>query len=152
MNGPHPDDQRWLAFAKIEAEGFLAAVGDFDDDRWGWSQRRRIIGPSHEVILASPLPPNARDGFMVDNPTLLEESIQVLISCHQLERGLIYLVAGLNLQAAPLPGWPPTWWALEDRAALVSHPGLREVDGQAVPPPEPGTSGSGSSRPSGSES
>ncbi len=147
VNGPHPDDQIWQDFVKIESKGFRAAVGDFHDDRWGWSQRRRIVGPSHEVVFASPLPLDAPDGFMVDTPTLLEESIQVLVSCHRFEGGVIYLVAGLNQQAAPLPGWPPTWWSLDDPAATACHPGLREVDGQATPPPE-----SGSASPSGSGS
>lgn len=151
-NGPHTHDETWRAFAQIEAEGFRATVGDFDDDRWGWSQRRRIVGPSHEVILASPLPPDAPDGFMVGNPTLLEESIQVLVSSHQLERGVMYLVAGVNQQAAPVPGWPPTWWSLEDPAALATHPGLRELDAQAVPPPESGDSEPGSPSSSGSGS
>jgi hypothetical protein len=140
VNGPHPTEQIWRAFAGNEASALHSAVGDFNDDRWGWSQRRRILGPGHEVILASPLPAHAPNGFIVDQPTLLAESIHVLVSSHRLNAGVLYLVAGLNGHAAPSPGWPPTWWVLDDPAALACHPGLTPpatTPSRELPPRDP---------------
>ena len=129
--GPHANDSTWKSFASIEAAAFMSLLGDFDDDKWGWSQRRRIVGPTHELILAMPLPSDAPDGFVVDKPTILTESIKVLIGAHVVEEGVFYLVAGLNNETAPTPGWPPTWWALEDPVALATHPGLAGDPGPA---------------------
>lgn len=122
-SGPQVNVEMWDEFVTSESEVFRDALRGYDDDRWGWSQRRRVVGPWHEIVIATPLPRDAPYGFLATGETLLDEHIRLLISCHRLERGLIYLVAGLNVDAAPIPGWPPTWWIVDDLAAQC-HPGL----------------------------
>lgn len=122
--GPHEANSQWEEFLSTETAQFREVFSDFDDDRWGWSQRRRIIGPRHEVVVALPLPQDAPDGFVLNAPLVVPRSIQVLLRCLELEGKRMYLVAGVNVDAPPLPGWPPSWWIIDDPVAAAHHPGV----------------------------
>jgi hypothetical protein len=110
-------------FVMSESNQYAKVLKNFDDSRWGWSHRRRIVGPRHEIILALPLPIDAPDGLVVDRPMLVGDSIKVLVSCEPMGDQTVYLVAAINLEAPPLPTWPPTWWIIDDPAAGAAHPG-----------------------------
>ena len=58
-------------FVASEAHQYGDLLRGFDDDRWGWSQRRRIVGPRHEIVLALPLPTDAPHGIVVDRPMII---------------------------------------------------------------------------------
>jgi hypothetical protein len=112
-------------FVASEAHDYADLLRGFDDDRWGWSQRRRIVGPRHEIVLALPLPTDAPHGIVVDRPMIVTRAIKILVSYQSAPDGTPpYLVAGINCEAAPLPTWPPTSWVIDDPAAVASHPGV----------------------------
>lgn len=117
-------------FMTSETRQYADVFHAFDDDRWGWSQRRRIVGPRHEIILALPLPADAPHGIVVERPTITTNTVHILVSNQPVDGTMVYRVAGIYSQAAPLPTWPPTWWAIDDPTAVASHPG---VVGQARP-------------------
>lgn len=122
----HGDHPSGLAeeFVTSESEQYAEALAGYDDDRYGWSQRRRILGPRHEIVVALLLPSDAPHGIVVDRPTIIPNAIRILVSAHTAGDGTLYLVAGINYEAAPLPTWPPTWWAIDDPAAIAAHPGI----------------------------
>lgn len=111
-------------FVAIESRQYEEVLTGYNDDRYGWSQRRRIVGPRHEMVLALRLPSDAPHGIVVDRPTIVSDTIKVLVSAHAVDGKTLYLVAGINYEAAPLPTWPPTWWTIDDPAAATAHPGL----------------------------
>tara|TARA_R100000935_G_scaffold27496_1_gene47675 strand:+ start:202 stop:1122 length:921 start_codon:yes stop_codon:yes gene_type:complete len=118
-------------FIEIEARQYAEGLAGYNDDLYGWSQRRRIVGPMHEMVLAIRLPSDAPHGILVDRPTIVSDTIKVLVSAHVVSDRVLYLVAGINYEAAPLPTWPPTWWAIDDPVAAAAHPGIaaRPVEG-----------------------
>lgn len=68
----------------------------------------------------------APHGYMATGPVLLEDTrelLMVAVDNPSLSSGIMYLFAGFG-RAAPLSGWPPTWWALDDPVACAAHPGL----------------------------
>jgi len=111
-------------FVEIEARQYAEVLAGYNDDLYGWSQRRRIVGPMHEMVLAIRLPTDAPHGIVIDRPTIVSDTIKVLVSAHSVFGRTVYLVAGINYEAAPLPTWPPTWWAIDDSAAATAHPGM----------------------------
>ena len=113
-------------FIEIEARQYAEGLAGYNDDLYGWSQRRRIVGPMHEMVLAIRLPRDAPHGILVDRPTIVSDTIKVLVSAHVVSDRVLYLVAGINYEAAPLPTWPPTWWAIDDPVAAAAHPGTNE--------------------------
>lgn len=124
--GPHRGEQVWDSFAATEIGQLTASFSAYAAGKAGWSQRRRVLGPRHEVVLLTPLPKNAPHGYIATGPTLLEDSRDLLMVCvdhPSAPPGRIYLLAGVG-RAAPLPGWPPTWWVIDDPVALEVHPGL----------------------------
>ncbi len=123
--GPHSDSPIWNEFVASEESLFREVMGEFDDDRWGWSQRRRIVGSRHEVVMALALPPDAPHGIIVDAPTLVTKSIRLLLKCVELDGALVYLIDGVNTDAPSSPGWPPSWWIVDDPAATRDHPGVQ---------------------------
>lgn len=123
-NGPHDGEPVWEAFNRTESDQFRRAFERYDDDTWGWSQRRRIVGSHHEVVIATPLPRDAPHGFVAQGPTILGEAIHVLLACHVVDGKRIYNVAGIDATAPPAPGWPPSWWIIDDPVAAEAHPGV----------------------------
>jgi hypothetical protein len=115
-------------FVGSESRQYAEVLQSYDDDRYGWSQRRRIVGPRHEIVLAIPLPSDAPHGIVIDRPTIVPSTIKILVSANTFGDKTLYLVAGINYEAAPLPTWPPTWWAIDDPAAVAGHPGIPATD------------------------
>ncbi|MGI9121198.1 MAG: hypothetical protein ACR2G7_13955 [Acidimicrobiales bacterium] len=118
----------WASFAAIEMDTYSELFRGYDSDQWGWSQRRRIVGPHHEVIYLVPLPRSAPHGFMATSATLIEDSRHLLMSCVEEPFGDAprrYLFAGFG-DSAPLAGWPPTWWSMHDPVAWEAHPGMND--------------------------
>jgi hypothetical protein len=111
-------------FVASESRQYAEFLQGYDDDRYGWSQRRRIVGPRHEMVLAMPLPSDAPHGILIERPTIVPSTIKILVSANTFGDRTVYLIAGINYEAAPLPTWPPTWWAIDDPAAVGSHPGI----------------------------
>jgi hypothetical protein len=125
ISGPHSEDDLWRSFAVSELRQLQEVFAGYEKRIWGWSQRRRICGPQHEVLLLMPLPKSAPHGFVATGPTAIEKSVRLLIHRQDAPRKAgepIYRFAGLG-DAAPLPGWPPTFWNIYDPVALASHAG-----------------------------
>jgi hypothetical protein len=110
-------------------EQYADCFKGFTEANVGWSQRRRIVGPRHEVMLLVPLPRSARHGFVADGPTLLEDTRSLLMMYVDDFAGTGhhgYLFAGLGRQP-PSPGWPPSFWEDGDPVALAVHPGAQRT-------------------------
>ncbi|MDP9070613.1 MAG: hypothetical protein M3N68_04895 [Actinomycetota bacterium] len=94
-HGDHPSGLT-EEFVTSESEQYAEALEGYDDDRYGWSQRRRILGPRHEIVVALLLPSDAPHGIVVDRPTIIPNAIRILVSAHTAGDGTLYLVAGIN--------------------------------------------------------
>lgn len=112
-------------FMSSERDQYRDALHEFGDDGWGWSQRRRVVGPDHEMVIAVRLPADAPFGIIVERPTIVPHALTILVSRRAVGGLTHYEVAGINCDAAPLPTWPPTWWIVDDPAAVAAHAGLR---------------------------
>lgn len=113
-------------FVKSEAEQFRKMLASYSSDKFGWSHRRRVVGPRHEMVLAIPLDRSTPYGMLITGPTMVSETVKVLVGCFRRPEGLVYLVSGINLEAPPRPGWPPSWWIVDDPVATAAHPGVPE--------------------------
>ena len=124
LDEPNATDQLWNDFAESEAGQYVDLFAKFDLDRIGWSQRRRIIGPRHEVIVAFVLPSDSPHGIVITEPRAVDNAIKIILeSVH--ENGILtYRVAGIQTDSPPIPGWPPTFWIVDDPAATSVHPGM----------------------------
>lgn len=126
VSGPHEGEELWDGFAKCEADQLFEAFRHYFGDAGGWSQRRRVVGPRHEVILITRLPEDAPQGYVVTKPLMVESSVELLLVCvddHRSPLGRRYQVSAYT-RHMPLPGWPPTWWITDDPVAVQSHPGV----------------------------
>lgn len=107
------DHRLWHTFISMERNQFLEATAGAPPERWGIATRRRCMGPGYELFVFIPLSMEYQYGLEVRTPTLLRGSNTVLM--HRTEDG--WRLAAFNVEAAPLPGWPPTWWIKYDPVA-----------------------------------
>lgn len=123
-SGPSKDDELWSAFAESEASLFQDATRHLNLDSLGWSHRRRILGPAHELILAFPIGEQNPHGILISGPHVVEDAVKIVLEAVELDGTLTYLVAGFNTETPPVPGWPPTMWNIYDPVAAEVHPGV----------------------------
>lgn len=97
----------WESFAQIEQRAFEATWGPYTKARLAPASRRRRVGPAHEVIILVPLREQDQ-GFIVNGPVMLHQLRLLVVST-----GQGFRVASHAADAAPLPGYPPTWWSVE---------------------------------------
>lgn len=100
------------AFLESEREQYLNVWSGLDLDLYGVATHRRIVAPGYEVVLLVPLTgyPN---GVIIQRETIIRGAITILM--HWVDGR--WRVAALDSEAAPRPGWPPSWWIRHDPAA-----------------------------------
>lgn len=108
VEGAPPD--LWAAFTQSEADQYRSSVDWLSGQELGISLRRRRVGPDYEIVILLPLGQHA-DGFVVREPSLARNSYPLLL--HRV--GGEFFVASAT-SAPPMPGWPPTWWIIDDPA------------------------------------
>lgn len=100
-------------FMDIERKQFAEVWGGIDSSKYGAASRRRIVGPAYEVVVLIPLD-GYPDGLIVRAETMVRGAIIVLV--HWTDAG--WKVATIGAEAAPRPGWPPSWWMRHDPASI----------------------------------
>jgi len=125
MRGPHEDEPRWNEFSAAEGRALANTLRQFPEDRLGWSQRRRILGPRHELMIAFNLPPGSPNGIIVTEPRQVENALKLVLEAAELESVLTYGVAAFQSECPPVPGWPPTFWNIYDEVAEAAHVGVQ---------------------------
>ncbi|WP_329328729.1 hypothetical protein [Streptomyces luteogriseus] len=98
----------WEAFSSAEFEAFRNAWGEIDPDRLGGASRRRRVGPDYDLVVLVPL--GESGGYFVNSPTPVPGGMTFLM--HK-QDGKWLLANHLGI-APPLPGFPPTWWVVDD--------------------------------------
>lgn len=121
-NGGHP---HWQDFVDSEAAVFREATSQIDFESLSWSQRRRIVGPNHETVIAFQLGSDSPHGAVISGPYLVDGATTLLLEAVELDGTLTYLVAAFNSNCPPTPGWPPTLWIVDDPVAFDAHPGVK---------------------------
>ncbi len=124
---PDVTDPLWKEFSSSEAAQYKDAFSWLDIDRLGWSQRRRIIGPGHEVVIAFTLPAESPHGLVITAPRAVENAIKLILEAVHEGGILTYRVAGVQAECPPSPGWPPTLWVVDEPVAQAVHPGITAV-------------------------
>lgn len=103
----------WPTFINSERNELLKGISGTPPDRWAMASRRRCVGPGYELFVFSSLSDEYRHGLEVRAPTLVPNSLSVLM--HLTPDG--WQLAAFTAEAPPLPGWPPAWWIKYDPVA-----------------------------------
>lgn len=100
----------WEAFVASESAQFAEAWRDLDPNTYGAASRRRRLSEDHELVVLAPV--GDTGGYMVTGPTALPNALTFVVR----HSPATWLVANHAGPAAPVPGWPPTWWSPHDPA------------------------------------
>lgn len=100
----------WEGFVLTEARNFVQAWGSLSLDNLGAASRRRRIARDYDIVILVPV--GDTGGYFVTAATALPNALTFLM--HHINGQ--WLVANHVGNASPQPGWPPTWWALNDPA------------------------------------
>lgn len=105
------DDELWHNFVEVEKDQFRDAWRGIDLDQWGVASRSRPTGKNHELVILTPTG-RFQQGYIVREQVMLPSTLNLLM--HQTEDG--WLLASHASVAPPTPGWPPSWWIIDDQA------------------------------------
>lgn len=100
----------WRDFVETENRSINEAWGQINFDQMGAGSRRRRVAPEHDVVILASV--GGSGGYFVESAVQLPNALQFLV--HRLDGQ--WLVANHIATAAPVPTWPPTWWAIGDPA------------------------------------
>lgn len=100
----------WRDFVETENRSIRETWGQIDFDQMGAGSRRRRVAPEYDVVILASVGRTA--GYYVESAVQLPNALQFLV--HRLDGK--WLVANHIATAAPVPTWPPTWWAIGDPA------------------------------------
>jgi hypothetical protein len=104
----------WENFVHVERQQFIDEWGDINPDEFGAGSTRRVVAPGYEIVRFIPLG-EFRRGFIVHEPHIVLRGFQFLV--HLTDDG--WRVSSFA-EAAPVPGWPPSWWLQDDPAAIAA--------------------------------
>ncbi len=103
----------WPEFARSERNQFLEWFAGAPTEEWGVASRRRPVGPGYELLIFMPRG-NRPQGYLFTQPTVIPGWA---VLTHLTTDG--WRVAAFGAEAAPQPGWPPTWWIRHDPVAAA---------------------------------
>lgn len=102
--------EEWNGFVQIESHLFRRAWEGYDPSEWGAASHRRRVGREFDLVLLAPT--GGTGGYFVMNATAVPNARPFLLR----RTPVGWRVAHHAGSAAPVPGWPPTWWTSEDPA------------------------------------
>lgn len=102
------EDEDWRNFLEIESNSFSESWKGYDSSRWGAASHRRRVGRDFDVVLLTPT--GSSGGYFVMNATAVPSARTFLL--RRTSAG--WRIAHHAGAAAPVPGWPPTWWSPDD--------------------------------------
>lgn len=106
----------WRDFVETENRSINEAWGQIDFDQMGAGSRRRRVAPDYDVVILAPV--GSTGGYYVESAVQLRNALQFLVRRMDDK----WLVANHIATAAPVPTWPPTWWAIGDPAIeMLDH-------------------------------